>query len=412
MLLISYIETNCNCKLVKKEGKTYMNHQIEKKKPLGIYVHIPFCIKKCAYCDFLSMPAEEEVKKQYVSAVLEEIEDYRQWIKEYQVKTIYFGGGTPSLLAEKYINNILHKLQEVFEIDDLTALEITLEVNPGTADATKWKAYKEMGINRISMGLQSVDNKTLKKIGRIHTYENFLENFHMARKCGFENISVDIMSALPEQTIEQYEQTLETVAQLSPEHISSYSLIIEEGTLFWKWYKEGGELEHELPDEELERKMYELTKEILKKYGYERYEISNYARKGYESKHNSSYWIGVSYLGIGLGASSFFEGQRYQNVTVLKDYLENAGNKEQRIQNREKIGITEAIQEFMFLGLRRMCGVSKEEFKKRFGQSMEVVYGEILKDLSQKGLLCIEGDNVYLTDYGIDVSNYVFSAFL
>ena len=389
-----------------------MNRQNERKKPLGVYVHIPFCVKKCAYCDFLSMPASDEVKKQYTNAVLDEIEDYRQYVKEYQVQTIYFGGGTPSLLPAEYIQDILHKLQDVFEIDDLKKIEVTLEVNPGTVDETKWQSYKNMGINRISMGLQSTDNKMLEKIGRIHTCETFLENYQSARNYGFNNISVDIMSALPEQTVEQYKQTIEIVAELSPEHISSYSLIIEEGTSFWEWYSEGGEFEQQLPKEDDERKMYELTKEILQKYGYERYEISNYAKKGFESKHNSSYWTGIPYLGIGLGASSYFERERYQNVTDLKAYFEYAGKKEQRIQNREKIGTIEEIQEFMFLGLRRMCGVSKQEFQYRFGQSIEDVYDEVLVELSQKGLLCIEGDKVYLTDYGIDVSNYVFSKFL
>ena len=389
-----------------------MNWQNERKKPLGLYVHIPFCVKKCAYCDFLSMPASDEVKKQYTNAVLDEIEDYRQYVKEYQVQTIYFGGGTPSLLPAEYIQDILHKLQDVFEIDDLKKIEVTLEVNPGTVDETKWQSYKNMGINRISMGLQSTDNKMLEKIGRIHTYEAFLENYQSARNYGFNNISVDIMSALPEQTVEQYKQTLEIVAELSPEHISSYSLIIEEGTSFWEWYSEGGEFEQQLPNEDDERKMYELTKEILQKYGYERYEISNYAKKGFESKHNSSYWTGIPYLGIGLGASSYFERERYQNVTDLKAYFEYAGKKEQRIQNREKIGTIEEIQEFMFLGLRRMCGVSKQEFQYRFGKIIEDVYDEVLVELSQKGLLCIEGDKVYLTDYGIDVSNYVFSKFL
>lgn len=385
--------------------------QNERKKNLGIYIHIPFCVKKCAYCDFLSMPAGEEVKNKYVNALLEEIEDYRKYTKEYRIQTIYFGGGTPSLLRAEYIQDVLHKLQEVFEINDLKELEITLEVNPGTVDTDKWRAYKKMGINRISMGLQSTDNKILKKIGRIHTYETFLKNYQTARNCGFKNISVDIMSALPEQTIEQYKQTLETIAELSPEHISSYSLIIEEGTPFWERYREGGEFEQELPSEDDERKMYELTKEILQKYGYERYEISNYAKIGFESKHNSSYWTGIPYLGIGLGASSYFEEVRYQNVTKLEVYLANAGKKEHRIQNQEKIGIADSIKEFMFLGLRKMCGVSKKEFQSRFGQSMDKVYGEKLVELTCKGLLCVDGDNVYLTDYGIDVSNYVFSEF-
>lgn len=382
------------------------------KMPIGIYVHIPFCVQKCAYCDFLSMPAGEGTKQRYVQAVLEELEDYRSRVKEYQVKTIYFGGGTPSLLPVEQIERMLAKMKEVFAIKDLGQLEITLEVNPGTVDEQKWKSYKQMGINRISMGLQSTDDQMLKKIERIHTYETFLENYRMARIVGFNNISIDVISALPGQTIEQYKRTLENVAKLSPEHISSYSLIVEEGTPFWDLYREGGTKEQELPTEEEERRMYELTKEILHRYGYERYEISNYAKKGFESKHNSSYWTGIPYLGIGLGASSYFNMTRYQNVTDMEEYLQYAGNREKRICNQENIGKKEAMEEFMFLGLRRMCGVSKQEFRQRFGEDMEQKYEKPFSKLLKQGLICIDGDSVYLTDYGIDVSNYVFTQLL
>ena len=394
-----------------EDGALYELQEV-RKQPLGIYMHIPFCIKKCDYCDFLSMPASEEIKDNYVQAVLEEIKSYEKIADKYQVQTIYFGGGTPSVLPASHIACILNRLKDSFQIEDFAKLEVTLEVNPGTVDKEKWKAYKSMGINRISMGLQSTDNAMLKKLGRIHNYETFLESYKMARKTGFQNISIDVMSALPGQTIEQYKQTIEKIVALTPEHISSYSLIIEEGTPFWNRYGEDGEQAQELPSEEEDRKMYELTNGILKKHGYERYEISNYAKKGQESKHNSSYWTGTSYLGIGLGASSYFEGERYQNVAELEGYLTVAGNSEVRICNRERIGEKDAMEEYMFLGLRRMCGVSKQEFQQRFGKAMESVYEKKIENLQEKGLLFVEEDRVALTEYGIDVSNYVFSEFL
>lgn len=381
------------------------------KKGLGIYVHIPFCVKKCSYCDFLSMTGDEKTKENYCRALAEEIESYREIAGSYCVNTIYFGGGTPSLLKPGQIQEILNKIRDVFSIFG-EEIEITLEVNPGTVDQAKWKQYKRMGINRISMGLQSCDNAMLKKIGRIHTYEEFLENYKMARQCGIENISVDVMSALPGQTVEQFQKTLETVGELKPEHISSYSLIIEEGTLFEQWYGEDGHKKEELPSEEKEREMYELTGKVLGKYGYERYEISNYARAGFESKHNSSYWTGVPYLGIGLGASSYFQGERYENIRDLKSYIQCAENRELRICNVEKIGVREAMEEFMFLGLRRMCGVSENDFMKKFQIPLLKVYGKVVQKLEKQGLLKLEGDRLSLTSLGIDVSNYVFSEFL
>ena len=382
------------------------------KKTLGIYVHIPFCVKKCAYCDFLSMASDEKTKEAYCQALLEELESYRTCLEGYSVRTIYFGGGTPSLVPVEHIEKIIKKVKQVCGIQKLEELEITLEVNPGTVGKEQWIQYKALGINRVSMGLQSCDNQMLEKLGRIHTFEMFLENYEMARKSGIENISVDVMSALPSQTIEQYKATLETVAKLNPEHISSYSLIIEEGTLFDQWYGTKGERRDELPSEEEDRKMYELTSEILEQYGYERYEISNYAKPGKESKHNSSYWTGIPYLGIGLGASSYFEGKRYENIRELESYLKYAGNKEMRICNVEKIEKKEAMEEFMFLGLRRMCGVSKSEFMQRFEVSLEQIYGDVVARLEKQRLLVWKGDRLCLTPRGIDVSNYVFSEFL
>lgn len=382
------------------------------KKSLGIYIHIPFCIKKCAYCDFLSMPATLEVQKEYVEALIREIESYKTDAKYYEVQTIYFGGGTPSILEAGHIEHILNAIYDVFQVQNKELLEITLEVNPGTVTMEKWMSYKMFGINRISMGLQSTDNDELQVLGRIHTYEEFLNSFKMAREVGFYNINVDVMSALPGQTLENYKKSLENVVNLSPEHISSYSLIVEEGTRFWEDYREGGKMFHLLPDEETERKMYLLTKEVLEKSGYSRYEISNYAKNGMESKHNSSYWMGVPYIGIGVGASSYLDNQRYQNKRDIKQYILYAGFREKRICDIEVLSKEDMISEFMFLGLRRMCGVSKKEFFKRFQISMEEVYGDLLRELAEQKLLIYEDEKIYLTDYGIDVSNYVFSKFL
>lgn len=383
-----------------------------KKSPLGLYVHIPFCVKKCAYCDFLSMKASDRTKRQYVEALLAELESVRGIANSYDLQTIYFGGGTPSVLDTVLLWKILRKTQNVFSVKLSDMKEITLEVNPGTVSKEKWKEYQKMGIGRISMGLQSTHNDELQLLGRIHTYEQFLENYHGAREAGFENISIDVMSALPDQSLDKYIMSLERIAKLSPEHISSYSLIVEEGTPFWSLYGENGRKEKELPTEETDREMYEATKEVLSSYGYHRYEISNYAKAGYESIHNSSYWTGVPYLGVGLGASSYLENKRYQNRSDMQGYLQYASNIDNRRNLVETLTKEDQMSEFMFLGLRRMCGVSKKDFYDIFGLDMEQIFGETLHKMEREMLLKIEGDRVSLTDKGIDVSNFVFSEFL
>ena len=381
------------------------------KNPLGIYVHIPFCVKKCNYCDFLSAPATMQVRKSYIEALIKQIEGYHSFVAEgnYEVKTIYFGGGTPSLLEVEEIGKVFSTLQRVFGLSkaDLEAMEITLEANPGTFGKDKLLAYRKMGFNRISMGVQSMNNEELKLLGRVHTVEDFLENYRLARECGFDNINIDLMQSLPGQTLEDWEETLRKVVELNPEHISAYSLIIEEGTKFYEWYADKEEL---LPDEETERAIYYRTEELLKEAGYERYEISNYAKPGKESLHNLSYWQGVDYLGLGLGASSLIKGERFSNEDNLEKFVEAA--KTGLIKERNLLTKQEQMEEFMFLGLRVIKGVSKQEFLNRFYVTIEEVYGETLVRFEKERLLFIDEDRIALTKRGIDVSNYVFAEFL
>lgn len=381
----------------------------DSKKELELYLHIPFCIRKCAYCDFLSGPATDEVKSQYVEALIREIKSSGKKYKEYCVTTIFMGGGTPSILMPEQMTAIFDALKVSFDIKK--DAEITIEVNPGTVTDEKFQAWKAAGINRLSIGLQSVKNEELQMLGRIHSYEQFLDTFQKARMYGFENINVDLISAIPGQTLKSWCETLRTVAELSPEHISAYSLIIEEGTPFYEKYGEENYIEETglLPDEETERKIYEETEKILLEYGYERYEISNYAKKGYECKHNCGYWERKEYLGLGIGAASLIGNRRFNTVSELNKYLECDSSE---YENEEILSEQEEMEEFMFLGLRMMSGVRKTEFKAYFGKNIEEVYGSVLAELEKKQLLEISGDVIKLTKYGIDISNFVFEQFL
>lgn len=361
-------------------------------RPLELYIHIPFCERKCKYCDFLSAPSTVKERKKYVKSLCRKIRSYGELAKAYVVVTIFVGGGTPSILLPEQMEEIFTAIRGTFLIEE--SAEITIEMNPGTVNREKLVAYRRCGINRLSIGLQSADNEELRILGRIHTYEEFLDTYHMARAEGFDNINIDLMSAIPGQTLVSFEKTLKNVARLKPEHISAYSLIIEEGTPFYERYGEGNH-DDELPDEETERRMYQMTKELLGRYGYVRYEISNYARPGYECRHNLGYWDRTEYLGIGSGAASLMDNRRW---------IEGEQSEELTVQNQ--------MEEYMFLGLRKMQGVSIRKFHEIFGRSITEVYGEVLKDMTKKGLLEIEEDYVRLTDYGIDVSNYVMSGFL
>jgi len=382
------------------------------KQELGLYVHLPFCVKKCRYCDFLSAPATKEMQERYCQALLTEIESYASAAEQYHIRTIYFGGGTPSLIEAEWIGRILEKICHVFSDTNKQDTEITLEVNPGTVNRQKWNAYEQMGINRISMGLQSSHDEELRLLGRVHTYGEFLKCYEDARAQHFSNISVDIMSALPGQEIRAYRETLESVVKLSPEHISSYSLIVEPETAFWQEYGPGMPKEKSLPDEETDRMMYALTKNMLEAHGYERYEISNYAKPGFESKHNSAYWTRIPYIGLGLGASSYFEGKRYCNCRQMDEYLYCAKDWEKRVEQVEEIGRKEAMEEFMFLGLRMTKGIAVSRFFETFHESVYERFGSVIERLKEQKLLQDNGTNIWLTDYGMDVSNVVFSEFL
>lgn len=384
-----------------------------RKQPLQLYLHIPFCIQKCAYCDFLSAQADEETKRNYTDALVKEIHAYEQMAGAYEITTIFLGGGTPSILEAEQMVWIFDALKQVFDIRE--DAEITIEMNPGTVTAEKLCAYKRVGINRLSIGLQTTENRELKLLGRIHTFEEFLDSYEMARMAGFTNINIDLISAIPGQTMLSWERTLDRVARLEPEHISAYSLIIEEGTPFYTRY---GEEKQGLLDEEEERRMYEVTKERLESYGYHRYEISNYARDGYECRHNLGYWECREYLGIGLGSSSFLDGNRYAHITDLARYLELAdsggGFTDLALleESREILTQEARMEEFMFLGLRKMSGISKKQFARAFGVMIEYVYGKVIEKLKEEGLLREENDRIYLTERGIDLSNLVFVEFL
>ena len=400
--------------------------------PMEIYVHIPFCIKKCDYCDFLSGPSGPKEQADYVDALLEEINAAEEG-KGRSVSSVFIGGGTPSVLDERFIGEILNHIRRKFQIADYA--EITIEVNPGTADRNKLQAYRTYGINRLSIGLQSPDDRELKILGRIHNYEQFLETYRSAREAGFDNINIDLMSAIPDQTYEGWIHNLRTVAGLDPEHISAYSLIVEEGTPLYEEYGEMcADLEKYgdyasmpkrlqtkyegckcLPDEETDRNMYHHTKTTLAKLGYERYEISNYARPGYACRHNIGYWIGVEYLGLGLGVSSLVGGKRFQVTADLNRYL--VFTKEElaagaQYEEIHELSRQERMEEFMFLGLRKTKGISKKEFIERFGCSMDSVYGKPLIESMKQGMMKEEGDRVFLTQDGTLVSNQVLCEFL
>ncbi len=396
---------------------------MQNKEELSLYIHIPFCVRKCGYCDFLSAPADEKARDQYVQALLMEIERYRGTeTADRKIKTLYIGGGTPSTLSVKQLECIMQKIKCTFNFHG--DMETSMEMNPGTASKEKCRALYQMGINRLSIGLQSTNDMELKTLGRIHSYEDFLNTYTWCREAGFQNINVDLMAALPYQTVESYTTGLRKIIRLAPEHISAYSLILEEGTPFYQKYNSGC---YPLPDEEQERLMYRETEQILAQAGYERYEISNYAKKGYACRHNLVYWQGGDYLGLGLGSSSYMDDVRFHNTTDLDTYV----NQGAYVEDREELSVQAKMEEFMFLGLRVMAGVSGTEFEKRFGKTMEDVYGDVLRKHEEEGLLQIERkedrkeaaaaepakgktniEKVMLTTNGVDVSNYVFADFL
>ena len=373
------------------------------RKELELYIHIPFCVRKCAYCDFLSGPSDDVTIQKYVEALCEEIKANAEFAKERVVTTIFFGGGTPSILSGDQMSHIFMNLRNVFEIAE--DVEITTEANPGTVSKEKLCAYRDAGMNRISFGLQSANNEDLKLLGRIHTYEEFLESYKLARECGFENINVDLISAIPKQTLVTWEESLKKIIELGPEHISAYSLIIEEGTPFAKLYGEGSEGEKDLPSEEEERTIYKRTEELLNEAGYYRYEISNYAKQGKECKHNLGYWERKDYLGLGLGASSLVDNVRFHNTEDLQEYLEKSAALESIREEKDILDTVAQMEEYVFLGMRKMEGILLNE-------ELLTRYGDNIKRMEKQGLVEIQDGYMRLTKEGIDVSNYVFAEIL
>lgn len=388
-----------------------------RRKQIGLYIHIPFCKQKCSYCDFCSYANKESFIKRYIQCVLKEIIevgnnnkiDFENGKDDlFSVKTIYIGGGTPSLIESKYIVQIMEEIKSNFELDENA--EITIEVNPGTVTLEKLEDYNIVGINRLSIGLQSTHEHLLKEIGRIHTYLDFLDTFRFAREAGFENINVDLMIGLPNQTLAEVQDSIEEIVSMEPEHISVYSLILEEGTPLFKKVEEG----LELPDEELERKMYWNVKRILEANGYNHYEISNFAKQGYESKHNLDCWNQKEYIGFGIAAHSYTNGIRYSNIENLEQYIKNyeEDKTEENLVFHEKQDMEAMQKEYMLLGLRKIDGVSIQEFKIKFVANPVFLYHDKLEKLVNEELVEIDGDQIKLTNKGLDLANIVWEEFI
>lgn len=405
-------------------------------KEIGLYIHIPFCKHKCYYCDFVSYANKKKFFKKYVECVKKEIGKYARENRimsehglepKYVIKTIYIGGGTPSLIDEEYIEDILKSIRENFEITSNleenyeaqdekiknynSQIETTIEVNPGTVTKEKLQKYLECGINRLSIGLQAVQDNLLKEIGRIHTFEDFQNVYKCAREVGFENINVDLMIGLPNQTLDDVKESTKKVMALKPEHISVYSLILEENTKLEDMVIKG---KLELPDDEIERKMYWYVKKALEKHKYIHYEISNFARPGFESKHNSDCWNQNEYIGIGAAASSFMNNARYENTSDLEEYISNIENDKpsKNIQLQELLDDESKIDEYMMLSLRKISGVNISEFKRKFNQNPIIRYNKILEKLIKEELIEIDGNNIRLSSKGIDLANLVWEEFI
>lgn len=374
-------------------------------KEIGIYIHIPFCIKKCEYCDFVSYCNKKEYVPQYINALKKEIKNNIN--KEYKITTIYIGGGTPSSIEENYIADIIEIIKINMNDEDLKNfenIEVTIEVNPGTVNKEKLQVYKKIGINRLSIGLQETHNELLKSIGRIHTYEEFIKTYNLARKIGFNNINVDLMIALPNQTIQDIKENLAKITKLNPEHISVYSLILEEGTPLYNKYNEN---KIKLPDEDLERNMYWYVKNTLENNGYMHYEISNFSKKGFESKHNMNCWNQEEYLGFGVAAHSYNNRIRYSNTNSIEEYIKGSNkiiHEEQTLEDMQK--------EYMLLGLRKIEGINIQKFKNKFAQNPIFIFKEQLNKLVDEELIIVDGNEIKLTNKGLDLANIVWEEFV
>lgn len=372
-------------------------------KEMSLYIHIPFCKQKCLYCDFPSYAGKESLINEYIRALNEEI---LRKCSKYKIASIFVGGGTPSYLNEINLESLLKTINL---LDFKDEFEFTIECNPGTLNEEKLALMKNYNVNRISMGLQTTNDNILKEIGRIHSFEEFKKNYNQARKAGFKNINVDLMFGLPNQSMKDWKVSLEDVMSLEPDHISAYSLIIEEGTCFYNLYNND---KLNIPNEEEERSMYLFTKGFLKDYGYNQYEISNYAKVNKECFHNKVYWKCNEYLGLGVSASSFVDEKRFKNIDDIKIYIEKINNNEDVTEEIHVNNINDDMEEFMFMGLRMIEGINLKIFKKRFGKDVFDIYDEVIKNNIKKGLLVVDSEKLYLSEKGIELSNYVMSDFI
>lgn len=373
---------------------------------ISLYIHIPFCAQKCLYCDFPSFARKDHLRKAYIEALNKEIISLREKHNNLEINTIFIGGGTPSVLEADELECLL---KEVAKLNMAKDIEYSMECNPGNLTEEKLEVMKKYGVNRISMGLQAKQDNLLKGLGRIHNYKTFKENFLLAKKVGFNNINIDLMFGLPNQSLNEWEETLREIISLEPAHISAYSLIIEEGTAFYNLY-ENDKLK--LPTEEEERKMYHLAKKILEENGFNQYEISNYAKEGKECRHNLAYWNMDNWIGVGSAAASYINGKRIKNISSVEEYINSIKDKGEAVQEIINNSKNDNMEEFMFMGLRKINGIDENEFKNRFSMNINDVYGEILNKYIGEGLLIRESGRIFLSEKGIEISNVIMADFL
>ncbi|MDM0445530.1 radical SAM family heme chaperone HemW [Clostridium perfringens] len=373
---------------------------------ISLYIHIPFCAQKCLYCDFPSFARKDHLRKAYIEALNKEIISLREKHNNLEINTIFIGGGTPSVLES---DELEYLLKEVAKLNMAKDIEYSMECNPGNLTEEKLEVMKKYGVNRISMGLQAKQDNLLKGLGRIHNYKTFKENFLLAKKVGFNNINVDLMFGLPNQKLNEWEETLREIISLEPAHISAYSLIIEEGTAFYNLY-ENNKLK--LPTEEEERKMYHLAKKILEENGFNQYEISNYAKKGKECRHNLAYWNMDNWIGVGSASASYMDGKRIKNISSVEEYINSINEKGEAIEEIINNSKNDNMEEFMFMGLRKINGIDENEFKNRFSMNINDVYGEIINKYIDEGLLIRESGRIFLSEKGIEISNIIMADFL
>ncbi|MCR4673994.1 MAG: radical SAM family heme chaperone HemW [Lachnospiraceae bacterium] len=383
---------------------------------MELYVHIPFCVQKCKYCDFLSGNYDVKLREKYTYALISEIESYKDRFKNETITSIYVGGGTPTFLEVVFMQRIFDAIYQNFHVDENA--EISMECNPGTGSLEAFKIYRHMGVNRLSIGLQSANDDELELLGRVHDFEKFETTYREARLAGFENINVDIMTGLPYQTWNKLSNTIKKVTYLKPEHISCYSLILEEGTEFYERFKEDLELREKdldtvaLPDSDMEYELYKRAQSLLEEKGYHQYEISNYAKEGMECKHNIGYWKRVPYLGVGLGAASLIDEVRYTNEGDLCTYIELCEKDESPRIEEIELSKRDAMSEYMYLGFRMNSGIVRQEFFDEFQLRVEAVFGKQIKQFEKEGLVKTAEGRIFLTEKGMDVSNRVMAEFL